>query len=142
MTAAPPFDKTIRMANVYKVIRLSVGAFLLKAAGLKTHGLVTDPLAQDSLLVTPRVLIATIEIEIVLGLRLLSGRAARASRVAAVTFFGLLAAASLYLAIDGQPSCGCFGRVSVRPRWTFGLDAAVIAALTAWPPRPAACLCR
>jgi len=133
---APPFDKTIRMANLYKVIRVAVGAFLLASAGLKAHGLATDPLAQDSLLVTPRVLITTIELEVILGLWLLSGWAARASRTAALTFFALLAVASLYLALDGQPSCGCFGRVAVSPWWTLALDVGVIAALISCRPLP------
>jgi hypothetical protein len=117
------------MANFYKVIRVSVGVFLLTAACLKAHGLFTDPLAQDSLLFTPRLLIATIEIEILLGLWMLSGWAARASRLAALTFFGTLAAASLYLALDGQPSCGCLGRVTLSPWWSFGLDVAILATL-------------
>lgn len=43
--------------------------------------------------------------------------------------FGILAGASLYLALAGQASCGCFGQIVVHPWWTFALDGAVVAAL-------------
>jgi hypothetical protein len=58
-----PQAKIIRMANVYKVIRIGLGLFMFVAAGLKIHGLVTDPSAQQSLSFSPRRLLATIEVE-------------------------------------------------------------------------------
>lgn len=68
-----------------------LGVFLLIAAGLKAYGLAFDPLSQDSFLASPRLLIATIGVEILLGLWLLSGWSARAAWVAALGFFGILA---------------------------------------------------
>jgi hypothetical protein len=111
-----------------------LGTVLLVTAGLKIHGLVSDPYAQDSILLTPRLLVAVIEVELLLGLWLLSGWATRAAWVAALAFFGLLSAATFYLALEGQRSCGCFGRVEVNPWITFALDVAAMLALLIWRP--------
>ncbi len=112
-----------------------LGLFLLSAAGLKIHGLFFDPSAQESVLSSPRIQVATVEMEILLGWWLLSGWSMRAAWVAALGFFGILASASLYLALAGQTSCGCFGRVSVNPWVTFALDLAAMAALLLCRPR-------
>ena len=53
--------------------------------------------------------------EAVLGLWLLSGWSARAAWAGATGFFALMASASLYLALAGQQSCGCLGRIQVNP---------------------------
>jgi hypothetical protein len=108
---------------------VAVGLFLVTAAGLKAHGLAADPYSSDSIFFTPRLQIATIEVEVLLGLWLLSGWSARAAAVAASGFFGILGAASLYLALAGQRSCGCFGRLTVSPWLTFIFDIAAIGAL-------------
>jgi hypothetical protein len=124
----------LRGSRAFLIVRWLVGLLLLTAAGLKIHALATDPLSQDSLLLSPRLQIATIQVEIVLGLWLLSGWAVRAAWLASIGFFVILAGSSLYLALDGQPSCGCFGRVTVNPWWTFALDAAVVAVLAVCSP--------
>src|SRR5262249_25557508 len=51
------------------------------------------------------------------------------------TCFTLLGGISLYLALAGQPSCGCFGKLALNPWYTFGLDVAAVAALWYWRPR-------
>jgi hypothetical protein len=83
--------------TISRLIRVALGTFLLVAAGLKAHSLVTDPLSQEAFFASPRLLIATIEVEIVLGLWLLSGWFVRAAWLTALGFFGLLAGVSLYL---------------------------------------------
>jgi hypothetical protein len=118
-------------------VRVGVGLFLLVAAGLKLHGLGLDPLASESFLSNPRLQIAAIEVEIVLGALLLLPQRFAASRWAtrrvvvlfAIAFFGILSLVSLYQALDGQSSCGCFGVVAVSPWWTFGLDVGIVALL-------------
>jgi hypothetical protein len=110
-------------------LRIALGVFLLVTAGLKLHGLVVDPLAGDSFLASPRLQIAAIEVELLLGLWLLSGWQLCAARLVALAFFGILASASLWLALQGQSSCGCFGRVQVNPWATFALDVVIVAAL-------------
>jgi hypothetical protein len=99
--------------------------------------LALDPLAADSLLASPRLLVATIEVEIVLGLWLLSGWSMRAAWGMALAFFGILAGASLYMALLGQRSCGCFGPVAVSPWWTFALDVGAVGALALGRQSPA-----
>jgi len=61
------------------VLSVVLGLFLLVTAGLKIHGLYTDPYSEESILLTPRLLVAVIEVEIVLGLWLLSGLVPRAA---------------------------------------------------------------
>jgi hypothetical protein len=39
---------------------------------------------------------------------------------------------SLYLALAGQRSCGCFGRMTVSPWLTLIFDIAAMAALVPW----------
>ena len=68
-----PTTKPMRIGNVYNIIRLALALFLLCAAGLKAHAVATDPFAQDPILGSPRILVGTIEIEVVLALWLLSG---------------------------------------------------------------------
>jgi len=63
---------------------------------------------------------------VVLNLWLLSGLAPRAAWLASLVFFALGAAANLYLALEGQRSCGCFGRVEVSPWWTALADLLVV----------------
>ncbi|HXG09857.1 MAG TPA: MauE/DoxX family redox-associated membrane protein [Gemmataceae bacterium] len=112
-----------------------LGLFLLSAAGLKIHGLFFDPSAHESILTSPRIQVATIEIELLLGGWLLSGWWVRAAWAAVLVFFGILASASLYLALVGQTTCGCFGRVAVPPWATVAMDVAVLAALLLCRPR-------
>lgn len=117
------------------MLSIVLGVFLLATAGLKIHGLYTDPYAQESILLTPRLLVAVIEVEILLGLWLLSGLAMRGAWLAALAFFAAGASANVYLAVEGQRSCGCFGRVEVNPWFTLGLDlTATLALLLCRPP--------
>jgi hypothetical protein len=116
------------------VVRIVLGLLLLATAGLKIHGLYTDPYSQESILLSPRMIVAVIELEVLLGLWLLSGFAVRAARVAALVFFALGAAGSLYLAIEGQASCGCFGRVEVSPWTAVTLDLLAVAVLFTFKP--------
>ncbi len=120
----------------FEAVRVALGVFLLAAGGLKAHGLTLDPLSQDSFLSSPRVLIATIQLEVLLGLWLLSGWSQRGAWRVSLLFFAVLAAISAYLGLVGQASCGCFGRVPVNPWITFAIDVGIVALLWAAKPRP------
>jgi hypothetical protein len=123
---APP----AQLANLgFRFVGVVLGVLLLTTASLKVHGLALDPVSQDSFLASPRLQIGVIELETILGLWLLSGWSRQAAWVAALGFFGILAGASLHLALTGQPSCGCFGRLTVSPWLALGLDLAVVTAL-------------
>jgi hypothetical protein len=53
---------------------------------------------------------------------------ARVARFAFVVF----ALVTLYRAVTGEATCACFGAAKIHPWATFGLDLAMIVALTAW----------
>jgi hypothetical protein len=75
--------------------------------------------------------------EAAVAIWLILGVAPRLLRLAAIAYFGLLAAVSLWLGIRGVPSCGCFGAVVVNPWITFGIDIVAIIALAWARPREA-----
>lgn len=118
--------------TAYDVVRVAAAAVLLTAAGLKAHQLATSPVLGDGFLDSRWVLIATVEFEIFFGLWLLANILPVWTRRAAIGLFALFAAVSLYKALTGHASCGCFGRVEVNPWWTFLLDAAIALSLLRW----------
>jgi hypothetical protein len=118
----------------FRAVRIVLGCVLLAAAAFKAHVLADDPFSQVSLFFSPRLQLAQIELEAVLGLWLLSGLYPRAAWLAACLAFTALAVTSFTVAVLGYPSCGCFGRVSVSPWFLFGVDALAVAALLRWGP--------
>ena len=108
--------------------------FLLIVAGLaKTHKTVMDlPDGSDGLLPS-WLLIALAQIEVVLGVWLVSGLYPRTAKSVAITCFAAFCGVSLYQVLSGEPSCGCFGRVSVNPRYVLLLDFFVVVVLWASP---------
>ena len=116
--------------------RYCCAAVLLVAMALKTNQLVTDPALGVSS--GSRWLQAgLIESECIIAAWLLSGSRQRwCRRVSLVTFAGF-GCYSLYLALNGMVSCGCFGRLSVNPWWTSTLDAVLVLLLRRWKPSSA-----
>jgi hypothetical protein len=120
----------------YQTVRIAVGAVLLSAAALKAVA-VWKGQPPGPLLYSPRWQVAIIEVEILLGLWLWSGLAAREAWGASVVAFGGLWGYTLYLALDGQQTCKCFGDMNVSPWHTLFLDTATIIALLVWRPKEA-----
>lgn len=112
-----------------RLVFVALGSLLLVTALLKLQGPARGALGQNTILFSPRVQFAVMEVEALLGLWLLSGRARRAAWFFAVAFFLAVAGVSLYLGLMGQSSCGCFGRIRVSPWSAFGLDVGCLAAL-------------
>jgi len=112
-----------------------LGIFLVLAACLKAHGLFVDPLAQDGIFSAPWLQVTAIELEFILGLWLLCNWLPRLAWLVSLLLFGMLSAASLYLALTGQASCGCFGQVKVNPWITFAIDTAAVATLLLFRPQ-------
>jgi hypothetical protein len=122
----PPsgFGRTLSTA-----VRLAVGFVLLTAAGLKLYGLNVSPFAQYGWLAAPRIQVVVVEWEIVLGVWLVSGRFPRGAWLASLVTFVAFTGVSLYLAVIGRATCGCFGTVEVSPWYAAALDLAVTGAL-------------
>jgi hypothetical protein len=74
------------------------------------------------------------EVEVLLGLWLLSGMHPRLSWWVTLSFFAILAGMSFLLAWQGQASCGCFGKVEVNPWYTFALDVVIVVAMVVFSP--------
>ncbi|MCX7425798.1 MAG: hypothetical protein NTW96_09300 [Planctomycetia bacterium] len=131
------FAISFRWAHLapYDLVRVALAAILLVVAGLKCHQLATSPVPGDGLLDSRWLLMATVEFELFFGLWLLANLLPKWTHRAAVACFALFAAVSLYKALSGHASCGCFGRVEVNPSYTFVLDGAAVLALLRWRPR-------
>jgi len=128
------FSHNMKWGGVRSILIKLLGCFLLVTAALKAHGLYADPYGQDNFLALPWLQVLTIEIEVILGLWLLSGLLPRVAWGTALVFFIILAALSFTLAYQGQASCGCFGKVEVNPWYTFALDVGIVIALVAFSP--------
>jgi len=106
-----------------------VSVLLLTAAGLKLSNAAPLRLTFSTVFV---VLLAVIEAG--LGFWLLSGRYPWASWITSITTFTAFATYNLLAWAVGQPSCGCFGVVTIPPYVGLAIDAVAIAALLRWPP--------
>lgn len=113
----------------FDLLRLAAGALLLVAALLKMRQLLTPAIPDNRAWH-----ILQVEVELVLGLWLIGGIYRLAAWVAAVGFFTVAAAVSLWGLLRGNASCGCFGELQVHPAITLALDVLVLAALLLCPP--------
>ena len=119
----------VRRILRYAVIARVLGVLLLAAAALKVQGLGFDPVRRLGIFAAPEFQVAVVEFEVFLGLWLLAGIRPLGSWFLALSAFLAFAGVSFYLGWVGQSSCGCFGRLSPSPWYTFGLDVGIIAAL-------------
>jgi Protein of unknown function (DUF1573) len=122
----------------FTATRVVLGLILLVAAVLKLFSLGDDSgfVGRIALFTDPLWQTAAIEMEAVLGLWLLTGLFPRLLWLAALIAFVILAGVSLYLGIERQPSCGCFGaKLTVSPWYALGLDLAALVSLVWWRPR-------
>jgi hypothetical protein len=110
-------------------MRWVAGFLLVVAAVLKAVELFTEPAAA---LVNPHgrsFLPVEIGIEFGIGLLVLSGFYWCTLRWFALLLFTTFAGYSIYLALTGAASCGCFGALHVNPWWTFTLDSLIVLGL-------------
>jgi hypothetical protein len=140
---SPPLSPRLAQAKalgalVRPLVPFSLGLLLLTAAALKGYELFAAPLPEASVWSSRAFRIVAVEAEGFLSLWLLSGRWRRGARWTALFAFGVFFAVSLSKAQGGEASCGCFGRVSISPRWSAGLDLAAIIALWLWQPAESA----
>lgn len=119
----------------FDVVRTSLGCLLLAAATLKGYELATAPVIESSLFNSRWFLILVVETELVLGLWLLSGLFAQVLWWIATIGFSAFASFTLYQALGGAESCGCFGKIQINPWYTFTIDVVAVGALMAFPPK-------
>jgi hypothetical protein len=109
-----------------------LGLVLIVAGVIKLYQLTIE--AEDQNLTS--ILVALLsEAELLAGIWLVAGFHAQRTRPWAAAFFGGLAVASLFQALGGKCSCGCFGSLTVSPWFTFFFDIGAVAALLVAHPR-------
>lgn len=125
----------------YDAVRVALGLLLLVAAALKGYQLATEPVLAPhldgpwwatgltTLLASRWLLLGAVEFELFFGLWLLAGLYPRQTRAVAIGCFVLFAAVSLFKALSGDATCGCFGKVAIHPWYTFALDCGVLCIL-------------
>jgi hypothetical protein len=115
--------------KVLRLIPRALGVLLLIAAALKADGAAVAPVSATGWFSAAWFQIALIFAEVALGLWLMSGRAPLGAWALALVLFGAFTLFSGYQGLTAQPSCGCFGRVTVSPWYAFGLDIFVLTGL-------------
>src|SRR3954469_22948476 len=111
-------------------MRWTAGLLLVGAAVLKAAQLVNEPSTAFVHPLGHLFLPVQIGLEFALGLLVLSGVYWRVMRWLILSVYAGFAGYSVYLAINGAASCGCFGALHIHPWWTFLLDAVI--ALGLW----------
>lgn len=112
------------------IILKVLGVLLLTAAGLKGYELLTIPTANADIWSNRNFLIFTVEFELALGIWLVSGVFRRIAWLAGIICFSLFCCVTLYKALAGFGSCGCFGKVHVNPWMTLlAIDIPAVVAL-------------
>lgn len=106
-----------------------IGLILIFAAAFKALELFQNPAAFLQKEFTSPIIPFLIAGELGIGFLALYGVYWKQLRMVAMTLFTMFAGYSLYLALQGAESCGCFGSVKVNPWWTLGLDVVVVAGL-------------
>lgn len=120
----------------YKIVSRVIGVLLLVAAGLKLHGLAVEPVGHVGVFAAPEWQFGIVEVEILLGLWLLSGHKPVWAWLFALLMFSAFAAINSYQGWVGYASCGCFGALEVNPWLTFVIDIATVVGLALARPTP------
>ncbi len=110
-------------------MRWIVGLLLVAAALLKGLDLYLHPASVLADSTSQHLLPLLIGCELGLGLWAITDLHWNRLRVVAILLFASFASYSLWLALHGAVSCGCFGPLKIHPWWTFFLDFTVIAGL-------------
>jgi hypothetical protein len=91
-------------------------------------------MAGSGLLNSRWVLVGVVEMELFLSFWLVGNVWPKTTWAAVLACFAAFSCVSLYKALSGYASCGCFGRVPVNPWYTTTLDLAIILSLLRWRP--------
>jgi hypothetical protein len=111
-------------------VRILLGLLLLTAGALKGYERLTSPPDSAGAFWGARWLqLLWVELELGLGVWLLSGYRQRTARWAALVCFAMFAAVNAYQVWRGAPSCGCFGALYIPPLASLALDGCCLAGL-------------
>jgi thiol-disulfide isomerase/thioredoxin len=123
------------MKAASNIVLKLLGMLLLTAAVLKGWQLLTEPVANSNIWSYRPFLILTVEFELALAIWLLSGLFKKAAWLAGLLCFSAFSVITLYKAITGADSCGCFGSVHVNPWITlFAIDLPAVMTLSIFRP--------
>jgi len=118
------------------IVLKMLGLLLLTGAVLKGHELLTTPTANADIWSNRYFMIFQAEFELALGIWLLSGLFKRAAWLATLGCFTLFCGVTLYKALAGFGSCGCFGNVHINPWITlFAIDLLAVVLLVIFRPK-------
>ncbi len=124
-----PVENLRQRHLLWHIARCLAGCVLLIAAGLKGDEILVTSLLGEGWFHSRLLGIVLVEFEICLGCWLVTGWRAEWSRRVALVTFSIFAVATLYKAMSGQASCGCFGVYEVNPWFTLMLDGALVGML-------------
>ncbi|MBX3413347.1 MAG: hypothetical protein KF708_11710 [Pirellulales bacterium] len=115
----------------FDIVRASMTAILLVAAGFKAHHLLlTNEIeASATLFSSPWFMLATIEFELLLALWLISGVYLDTALAACFASFCAFQCVAFAEGLLGRQSCGCFGTARVSPWSMFLVDLIAVGAL-------------
>ena len=131
LATSPPLSG---FRELWSFIAVATGLLLMTAAGFK----LVSPADSYALRVTYDVpwwlLVASLQFELAVAFWLISGWQAVLARRASIALFAAFAVFSLYRALAGYETCGCFGSMRVNPWLTFLFDLSMVAVLASVRP--------
>ena len=124
------------MKKANKIIMWIAGLFLIVATALKINQLLTEPIISKGFWESWEFFLIQIPLELGLGIWLVCGLFRKAGwLLGATAYFGFICI-TLYKALTGAESCGCFGTIPVNPWITLSLiDVPIFTLLAIFRPR-------
>lgn len=103
------------------IVMWIAGLFLIGASVLKIQQLVTEPVISKGFWESWEFFLIQIPLELGLGIWLVCGLFRKAGWLLGLIAFGGFIGVTLFKALAGEASCGCFGKVHVNPWITLSL---------------------
>lgn len=111
------------------LILVIIAALVSIAAAFKLYAEIVDAPSVGGFFSRHAFNVLVINLEFLLALWIISTVTPSLCWLTTVTVFLCFAAVSLYQALTGQSSCGCFGKIPIHPWISFSLDLFVLAML-------------
>jgi thiol-disulfide isomerase/thioredoxin len=103
------------MKAANKIVMTVTGGFLIVAAALKSHQLLTEPVISKGFWESWAFFVIQIPLEFGLGIWLVCGLFRKVAWLLGTIAFGGFTVVTSHLVLTGASSCGCFGTVQVNP---------------------------